>query len=166
LNSFLGDDSDRPGARIKTGQPETVIEPFVVVRLTVALPVPKVVVAWFASWTLSPVLETVPFVTLVVILNEAVAGIFKVMLPFVVVITYVPVRDNDVRVDVTLPLVVVAVTLPQEVPQVKSIPPFVSVIVTVEAVTPEAEMAPFVSVIVTLDALTVETFRSPFTVTI
>jgi len=143
-----------------------VIDPFVVVRLTVALPVPKVVVAWFASWTLSPELETVPFVTFVVILNEAVVGIFRVMLPLVVVMTYVPVRDRDVRVDVTLPLVMVAVTLPQDALQVKSIPPFVSVIVTLEALTPEAEMFPFVSVIVTLDALTLETFRSPFTVTI
>ena len=111
-------------------------------------------------------LETVPFVVLVVILNEAVAGIFRVMPPFVVVITYVPVSDKDVNVDVTPPLVVVAVTLPQEASQVMSIPPLVSVIVKVDAVTLDAETSPFVSVIVTLDALTVETFRSPFTVTI
>ncbi len=121
-----------------------------------ALPSPTIVVTWFVSWTVSPVLETLPFVTFGVILNEPVAGSFKLMFPFVVVMTYEPVNDSDTRFDVMPPLVVVAVTLPQEV-QVMSRLPFVSVIVRVEAVTPEAETLPFVSVRVMLDALMLET---------
>ncbi len=101
-------------------------------------------------------LETVPLVTFGVILNEPVAGSFKLMFPFVVVITYEPVSDSDARFDVMLPLFVVAVTLPQEV-QVMFRPPFVSINVRVEAVTPEAEMFPFVSVSAMLDAFMLET---------
>ena len=61
----------------------TVTDPFVVVRLTMALPVPMVAVAWFVSWTASPELETVPFVVFGVILQDAMAGNVRLTFPFV-----------------------------------------------------------------------------------
>ena len=61
----------------------TVTDPFVVVRLTMALPVPMVAVAWFVSWTASPELETVPFVVFGVILQEVRAGSVRLTFPFV-----------------------------------------------------------------------------------
>jgi hypothetical protein len=63
--------------------PVTVTDPFVVVRLTMALPVPMVPVVWFVSWTPSPELETVPFVVFGVILQEARAGSVRLTFPFV-----------------------------------------------------------------------------------
>ena len=65
----------------------TIMDPFVVVRLTTALPVPNVAVVWLVSWTPSPELDIVPFVVLGVILKEATAGSVRLTFPFVVVTT-------------------------------------------------------------------------------
>ena len=67
--------------------PVTAMDPFVVVKLTTALPVPRVVVVWFVSWTPSPVVDTDPFVVFGVILQDATAGSDRLTLPFVVVTT-------------------------------------------------------------------------------
>ena len=67
--------------------PVTVMPPFVVVRLTTALPVPMMVVAWFVSWTPSPEDETDPFVVLGVNLQDAMAGSVRLTFPLVDVIT-------------------------------------------------------------------------------
>ena len=66
----------------------TTTDPFVVVRLTTALPVPRMAVVWFVSWTVpNPEEDTVPFVVFGVILQEAVTGNVRLTFPFVEVTT-------------------------------------------------------------------------------
>jgi hypothetical protein len=59
------------------------MDPFTVVRLTTALPVPIVAVAWFVSWTPKPDADTDPLVVFGVILHDARTGKVKLTLPFV-----------------------------------------------------------------------------------
>ena len=62
----------------------TDIDPLTVVRLTIALPVPMVVMTWFVSCTPSPDdADTDPFVVFGVILQEAMVGIVRLTFPFV-----------------------------------------------------------------------------------
>ena len=141
------------------------IEPFTVVMLTTPVPAPMVAVRLWLVCALipRPEVEMLPLTLLAVSLKELVAGRVRATFPFVVLKLYEPASTGDVNVPVIPPLVVVAVTPPQE-EQEKSTLPFVVLRVRLVVVMPEASTLPFVVASVRDPASMVESLISPLTV--